>query len=237
MSRLFKSWLCTFIALLPLCNAFAWELPDVPTIGKIDAAPIYIHMDVLENGRTVHKVNMGGARLDGTYVFCGGWTLKSTLMGSFGNGTFGSASAGFGYTLPVSKELIFTPFGGISYTYLRTSFDFFHPEFGLLLEEGSRHTYKSYSPLVGLDVSYTLCESWRILGTIQYGWAHTRTTIGNFVDNNRSKSEGFAYGLTLEKDITKTMSINAGLGYNNTLSKEKHGLRGYGAKVGFVYWF
>lgn len=218
-------------ALLPTFVG-AWELPTVPNCAKIEFGPAYVHMDVLESGRTVHDMDMVAGRFDGTFVFWRGITLKPVLMAAQGNGNLYTASLALGYTLPCSQTFAITPQVGMGYSYLDTKFELM----GFPVK--TKHTYKSYTPFIGIDLVYNLGNGWRIGGTLQYAWANTRTSLPELsLHNIKSHSEGFAYAASIEKDLSDHVSISIGAGYNNTLSKEKHGLRGYGAKVGLAYWF
>lgn len=214
--------------------AGAWEWPQTPNCAKVDIGPAYVHMDVLESGVTVHHMDMAAVRLDATFVFCGGFTFKPMLMAARGEGELYTASAALGYSVPLATWFAMTPQAGIGYSYLNTKFE--RNIFGLSLL--TEHTYKSYSPFAGIDLIFILGSGWRAGGSILYAWANTRTDLTELGQKNiRSESQGFAYAASIEKDITDNLSISLSGGYNNTLSKEKHGLRGYGAKLGLAYWF
>ncbi|MFA6914986.1 MAG: hypothetical protein WC222_01190 [Parachlamydiales bacterium] len=223
-----------FSTLLVTTGLNGWDIPQVPSWNKVDIAPAYVHMDILENGNTVHRLDMTAARLDSSFIFCGGWTIKPMFMIARGDkGHFDTVGAGFGYTLPLSESIVITPLVGLSYSYLSTRYDL-HLPIGSFF---TKRTYRTYSPYVGLDAVYSFGGGWRIGGSLQYAWANSRTSVGNFAHNEKSEAQGFVSALTIEKDITENLSVNIGAGYNNSMTKEKHGLRGYGAKVGIAYWF
>ena len=53
----------------------------------------------------------------------------------------------------------------------------------------------------------------------------------------KSKPKGSNYGVMIEHDLNDRWSINLGGAYNTSLTKEKHGIRGYGGRLGCAYWF
>lgn len=212
----------------------AWEIPQVPSWNKIDVAPAYVHMDILESGETIHSLDMAAGRIDTSFIFGGGWTVKPMAMIARGDhGQLYTVGSGFGYTLPLSECLAITPIGGISYSYFSAHFNHnfgFGPIF-------LKRSYKTWTPYAGLDAVFTLGNGWRIGGSLYYAWASSKTTINPFARNQKSEAQGFISAITLEKDLTDNLSFNVGAGYNNSMTKEKHGLRGYGFKAGFSYWF
>lgn len=232
LRNIFRSVLATVLLSTGLS---AWEIPQVPSWNKLDIAPAYVHMDILENGNTVHRLDMTAARVDASFIFGGGWTIKPMFMIARGDkGQYETIGTGFGYTFPLSESLVITPLGGISYSYLSTRYDLHIPFFGTFF---TKRTYKTWTPYVGFDLVYSLGNGWRIGGTLQYAWANSRTSVGNFAHNAKSEAQGIISGITLEKDITENLSWNIGAGYNNSMTREKHGLRGYGFKAGLAYWF
>ncbi len=70
----------------------------------------------------------------------------------------------------------------------------------------------------------------------QYVWSRTITRIKGFKDT-KSSPKGSNYSVMIESDINEKWSVNLGAAYNTSLTKEKHGLRGYGVRWGFAYWF
>ena len=60
--------------------------------------------------------------------------------------------------------------------------------------------------------------------------------LGTIV-NDKSHSDGPNYSLGIDYSLSKHWSVMLGFGYNITLSKEKHGIRGKGAKLGLSYYF
>lgn len=232
------------LSLLAACTSLlsttfmgAFELPCLPNTGKVDLAPVYIHMDILEHAHTVDKVDMWGGRLDLSYLFWGGWTVKNSNNAVWGDESsrLYTTSLGLGYTVPLAEGFYITPYAGCGYSYFRVNTKL--PAFFNFGDVRFKHTYRTWSPYIAMDVNYTIGCGWRVGATIQYAWANTQTSIGQLVHNQHTKGAGFAYAGYVEKDILENLSINIGVGYNNSLTKEKHGLRAYGAKAGLAYWF
>ena len=96
--------------------------------------------------------------------------------------------------------------------------------------------FRSCSPYLALELSYTFRPFCRLVLNYQYAWSRTHTTISRIV-NEKSHSEGFSYSGMLEHDLNNNWSVSVGGAYNVSLTKEKHGLRAYGCKVGVAYWF
>jgi len=207
--------------------------------GKVDFGPVYVHVDVLESGHTIKKLDMAGAKLNGTimlkegYGFC----VKPDILYASGHGELIAGAVGFGHVTPINDDCCITPSIGLTLTNLRTSANFPtglqapYPESVHL-----RERFRSSAPYIALDVNYNICKGFRICGNVQYAWSRTHTKIegqGTF----KGDSKGASYALMLEKDINQEWSIHLGAAYNLSLSHEKHGLRGYGIKLGLARWF
>lgn len=202
--------------------------------GKIDVGPAFVHIDILESGHTVKRMDMWAFRGDFSYTLYEGLYIKPTVLyghGSAAKGGIFSGGAALGYYVPCNKKLAIAPMVGVSYTHLWTKIDF--PPFML---ENLQERFKSVSPFIGIDLYWTICPGLRLSGSFQYSWSRTHTTIQKLI-KDKSRSKGPIYGLMLEYDLSEKWSINIGGAYNISLSKEKHGLRGTGAKLGLAYWF
>ena len=223
-----------YLATLLVLTAIFQNRINAETCGKIEAGPVYLHVDVLESGHTVKKVNMPGVKVDGSYLIWKGVCVKPTILYA-GKGATQVMSCGFGvghYT-PLTKQISVTPSIGLTYTLFKTTFHIpIQPEYVLHLKEN----FHSYSPYIGLDISYCFCQGWRVVGMYQYAWSYSRTVIRG-QKTTISHPMGSNYGLLVEYDLNNKWSINLGAAYNISLTKEKHGLRGYGVKLGFAYWF
>jgi hypothetical protein len=219
--------------------------------GKVDAGAIYAHIDVLNFGHTDHVCDMGGIKADSAILLVDGYgfALKPNIILAGNNDSYLFVeSIGLGHCTPITcitKDLVVTPSVGVQFTQFKTEFE--HTRNGIF---DVHESFSSISPYVALEVCYTFCTNWRICGMVQYAWSRTHTTIKgtlnnpfiapipiDFKDRSKSNTEGPSYSAMLEYDVTKKWSVNIGATYNISLSHEKHGLRGYGVKLGTAYWF
>ncbi len=242
-----------FIALVIPFLASVYSL-NAEVCGKVDAGPTYIHLDMLQSGKTVKRVDMAGVKVDSSIVFWKGLCVKPTFIYGNGHGEITSAGGSFGHYTPFCENWSATPAIGCVYTEIETTIPIALQ--GLLpfpIPPMPRAHVKqklySVSPYLSLDVSYCFYKGWRIIAVYQYSWSRTLTTlslkkplfplIGGNAENVRdwSHSQGSNYGLMLEGDINDHWSINIGAAYNLGLSKEKHGIRAYGGRIAVAYWF
>lgn len=204
---------------------------DALCYGKIDVGPAYVHVDILENQKTVKNMDMVAFKGDATILIYKGICLKPTVLYGSANGSVFSSGAGIGHCFPLfNQRLTLTPSIGCNFTHLRTTFSLH--QLGL---KNLKETFRSTSPYASLEATISLGDSWRICGLYQYAWSRTHTTIKNLT-RDKSHSRGPNYGLLIEYDFAKNWSVNVGGAYNLTLTKEKHGLRGAGVKLGLVRW-
>lgn len=225
--------------------------------GKLDVGGAYVHLDILNKGVTHHRVDLPAIKADVNYNVWKGILIKpSVIYGSQGNSTFATGGVGLGFCGRIDDCLTITPCAGINWTYIRTQFKekvatplgVPHPKF--------HERFRSRSPYLSLEVSYKFLPQWRIVGCFQYSWSRTHTHLrGIFPQefrvgamalgqpdpgsamNYKSNTKGPSYSGMLEYDINDHWSVNVGAAYNVSLSKEKHGIRGYGYKLGLAYWF
>lgn len=214
-----------------VCTALHGEIR-----GKFDLGATLMDVDVLESGKTVETLHMKGVKGDATVLVYQGLGLKAGFLWGRGDGRLWAGTVGVGYYLPLTKKFKIFPNVGITWSYLR---------FGLDLEElqlfDLKERFRSDSPFIGMDFSYAITDKWTVVAVYQYAWSHTQTKIrsdilGTIV-NDKSHSDGPNYSLGVDYSLNKHWSIVFGAGYNITLSKEKHGLRGKGIKLGVVYYF
>lgn len=209
--------------------------------AKVDAGAVYVHIDVLESGHTIKKLDMAGFKLNGTVMLKEGtgFCVKPDILYASGHGELISGAFGFGHVTPINDQFCITPSAGITVTNLRTSVN--APIF-----EGSplihfRQRFRSHAPYIALDFNYNMCKGFRICANIQYSWSRTHTRVHNstldIVQKFKGNSKGPSYALMVEKDINDHWSMHLGAAYNSSLSHEKHGLRGYGIKLGAARWF
>lgn len=222
------------ICLMTLLLFGVWNHSVEATCGKVDVGPAYVHIDVLESGKTVKTLNMAAVRADASYLIKegSGLCIKPYVLYASGGGELFNGGLGLGYCWPVNDRLIVTPLIGCAYTYMHTHI---HVEM-----QGHKFRFKekfrSYSPYVGAEATWKIADGWRVCFMIQYAWSRTRTVINKLI-KAKSHSKGPSYSAMLEYDINDQWSVNIGGAYNITLSHERHGLRGAGVKLGIARWF
>lgn len=199
--------------------------------GKVDVGPTFLSVDLLKSGKTEETLRMYGVKADATVLVYQGLAIKPSILLGWGHGSLTSASIAAGYYLPISQQFKILPNVGMNWSYLSTHID---------IKEASlfhlRERFRSASPFIGIDLSYSITPKWTIIGAYQYAWCKTDTKIGKF-PNDRSHSCGPNYSLGIDYSYNDQFSINLGFGYNISLSKEKHGIRGKGLKLGGAYYF
>lgn len=198
--------------------------------GRIDIGPAYVNVDMLESGKTVRTLDLFALKGDATLMIYEGLCLKPSFLFADGKANLNSASIGIGYCIPLTECLTITPSVGVTETRFKSRIDL--PHFGMF---HLREKFTSRGQYVCLDASWTFLEGWRLYAVTQYSWSHVHTKVGPF--SHKNKTEGPSYALALEHDINESFSISLSAGYNASLSKEKHGLRGKGIKLGLVYWY
>lgn len=198
--------------------------------GKLDIGPAFVHVDILESEKTVKSIDMPAIRGEGHWLIYQGLALKPTLIYASNQSELFGGQLGLGYCIPWNKFL-FTPSAGWGYTNFNTRTDV--PPYGLT---NQKERFRSNSPYIAFDVSYTFIENWRIAFTAQYMWSRTKTKIAQ-VGTFHSRPEGPNYAAQLEYDVTHEWSVNVGAAYNISLDRERFGIRGYGIKIGIARWF
>ncbi|WP_068467660.1 outer membrane beta-barrel protein [Candidatus Protochlamydia phocaeensis] len=200
--------------------------------GKIDLGPTFLDVDILESGKTVETLYMKALKGDANIlVGLAGLCVKPGFIVGTGHGDIASFSIGIGHYTPITKKFSLLPSIGVTFSYLRTRVSF--EELGLF---HLKERFRSISPFLGLEFSYALSEKWTLVGLFQYAWSRTHTKISPII-SDKSHSNGPNYSLGLDYSLNKNWSLTFGVGYNITLSKEKHGIRGKGAKLGLAYYF
>lgn len=220
-----KKNLFTFFSAIVILSSYL----HAEICGKVDVGPTYIHLDLLQSGKTFKRIDMGGVKADATILVWKGVCLKPTLLYGNGHGEIFSGGVALGHYTPIGEKCSLTPSFGCIYTQLDTHikpFPGFHPYY----------RFYSVSPYLSIDASWCFAKGWRVVGVYQYSWSGTLTKIQS-LPNDRSHSEGSNYGLMLEADINDSWSINIGAAYNLGLTKEKHGLRAYGGRIAIAYWW
>lgn len=212
--------------------------------GKIDIGPAWVEIDVLKSGKTEKTLNMPGVKGDATILLYQGFCIKPGFLWARRGGEVASGTIAAGYYFPITEKLKILPNVGATWSYLRTHVDVevSAPEEVKLLGVNTltfddvRERFRSCSPFLGLEFCYSINEKWTLIGIYQYAWSRTHTKLGE-LGSFKSHSCGPNYALGVDYSLDPHWSITFGVGYNITLSKEKHGLRGKGAKLGLAYYF
>lgn len=240
---------------IPCCEtACCTAEPACLPRGKADIGAAYVHIDILFSGHTVHKMDVAAIKGDLNYRVWSGFVVKPTFL--FGGGRndneVATGGVGLGFAVPVCNTITLTPLVGCNWGYLRTTFKYPHPITEALgIAPRVRERFRSQSPYVGFEASWTFRPTWRFVFCYQYAWSRTHTQLRLAgVDpadlpvglkkedtNSRSHAKGSNISGMIEHDLNDNWSVNLGAAYNNSLSKEKHGLRGWGVKLGVAYWF
>lgn len=229
---LFKSKV--FFAAATLLNLIPVHKAQGECMGKIDIAPAYIHVDVIESRNTIKELDMAGARLDLSFVIGKGWTIRpNAIYGKEKDGELISASIGFGRCIPCGERWVLTPLVGVGYTTLGTSI---HIDLGEMGEHKFKERFEGYAPYLGLEVYYRIASNMRIVVNGQYAWSHSKTRVKHLF-TSKSDAQGPSYGALFEYDLNSCWSVNIGGAYNESYSKEKDGIRARGLKLGLAHWF
>lgn len=211
----------------------AFEVGGVKIWGKVEAGPAYIHLDVIENKKTVDKMDLPAVRTDAIVIIGEGWNVRPTFMWGKNDGEFLAAGIAFGRCIPCGKKWIFTPLVGVTYTQVLTDIDLEFPDVGAL---NFKEKFESIAPWLGLEATFIITPSWRLTGVAQYAWSRSRTVIEDLF-NSKSDSSGPNFGVQLEHDLSQKWSVNLGAGWNLSLSRDNSGIRGKGVKLGIARWF
>lgn len=220
-----------------LCFALACSIFTNPlkaeVRGKVDVGAALLYIDILHSGKTEKTLQMNGVKADATVLVYKGLAIKPTFLYGEGgsHGWVCSGGVGVGFYYPVTDKFKVLPYAGMIWSDFQAK---------VVMEPfGPIHVkerFRSKSPYVGLDASYAITSKWTAILSYQYSWSRTVTTIKPFV-KDKSHSDGPNYAAAIEYAVSDTWAVNFGVGYNISLSKEKHGLRGKGMKLGVAYYF
>jgi Outer membrane protein beta-barrel domain len=199
--------------------------------GKVDLGPILMDIDILESGKTIETLHMKGVKGDATLFVYEGLCIKPSFIWGGGHGQLAAGTVAIGYYLPIMEKLRILPHVGATYSHLHTRVDL--EQLGLF---DLKERFHSTSPFIGMEICYSLTDKWTLMGVYQYAWSRTHTKIDSIV-SSKSHSWGPNYSLGIDYSLNKHWSVVFGVGYNITLSHEKHGIRGKGAKLGIAYYF
>lgn len=199
--------------------------------GKLDIAPTFVHLDVLNFGKTVKTMDLPAVKVDANAIIYKGLCIRPGFLYGNNRGCLLTTGAGLGYVIPL-KRWCFTPSIGANYTYVRTKIPIELMGFKFKVQE----KFRSWSPYLSIEVFYKISKEWRTGLLFQYAWSRSHTTIKKY-GSDKSNAKGPSYAFILERDFNEQWSLNLGFAYNTSLTREKHGIRGYGMKLGLAYWF
>jgi opacity protein-like surface antigen len=205
--------------------------------GKVDLGATLINVDVLKSGKTEDTLHMRGVKGDATLMLYEGLCVKPGFLFGWGQGRLATGTIAVGYYLPLTDKFKILPNVGITYSYLHARVDM---EVGPFTFHDASERFRSSSPFIAMEFCYSITPKWMIMATYQYAWSHTHTKLThehNKLVSEKSHSCGPNYTLGVEYYLDDHWAFNFGVGYNISLSKEKHGLRGKGAKLGVAYYF
>lgn len=216
--------------------------------GRVDAGPVYVHLDVLEHGKTIDKLDMEGFRADGNFQIYSGLVFKPAFAIAGGRGEYYSGTLALGFYLPMKDltpfldGLSFMPQAGWTGSRLKTHINLPIPQFGIVIP-GVLEIFRSSTEFVGLEATYQLLSNVSISGSVIYGWSNTTTTLQKeFPDTSQnlrvkapSSSKGWSYSAMVDYQFTTHWSVNVAGVYNLMLSKENHGIRASGVRLGLGY--
>lgn len=210
--------------------------------GKIDTGPTYVNIDVLESGKTIRNLDLFAWKADAFYRVWSGLSVKGGVLIGGGDARFYTVYGGVGFCVPVHERVTLFPNAGYTFGRFTSTLDYEMEQQGFVLEiRDLKEKIHSSGPYLGLDISVKITDKWRAVFIYQYAWSRVRTQFTKDEPEIRIKSkdrtEGSNFAILLERDIAEHWSLSLGAGYNLSLSKDKHGLRGKGVKAGIVYWF
>lgn len=202
--------------------------------GKVDVGATLIDLDILKSGHTERTLHMKGFKGDATVQAYKGFVVKPGFIWAKGQGELASGTIAVGHCFPLFKNFTLLPSAGVVCSYVSTRIDL-----EILGLKNLKERFRSTSPFVAVEFSYTFLEKWSLIGCYQYAWSRTHTSIKSpdVSISDTSKCCGPNYSLGIEYSIDKNWAVNLGAGYNISLSKEKHGIRGKGLKLGVAYYF
>lgn len=220
---------------------------DLSAHGRVDAGPIYVHLDVLEHGKSIDKLDMEGFRADGYFQIYSGLIFKPAFAIAGGRGEYYSGTTAIGFYIPMCEltpfldGLSFLPQVGWTGSRLKTHVNLPVPQAAIVIP-GVLEIFRSTTVFVGLEGTYQLLSNVSISGSLLYGWSKTDTTLQKEVTplgpldvKAPSNTKGFSYSAMVDYQFTDHWSVNLAGVYNLMLSKENHGIRASGVRLGLGY--
>ncbi len=208
------------------------------TCGKVDIGPAYVHIDMLRDKDTVEKMDIPAVRGDLCYAVWKGLLVKPTITYGYNDQELFMTGVGLGQIIPINDSIKLTPVAGFTYSFLTTD-----ASLPLLAPGVDERSFRSYGGYIGIEGTYSVCKTVRIYASYQYAWTRNvnkysfAPIFGSGALYSREHSSGSAISVMVEQDLTKCWSVNIAGAYNNSMSKERNGMRAYGCKLGIVRWF
>lgn len=234
----FKFFLLILGASVNLNALYSEEVCD-DCRGRVDAGAVFVSIDMLESGHTVRTLELWGGKADATILIWKGLCLKPSFLVATGKANLNTAALGLGFCIPMMNCLVLTPSIGVNETHYNSNLDF--PDF---YQFNVREKFQSQGVYGSIELSYKFWEKWRLIGQYQYAFSRVHTKLSLQVPfaekpyiSSHDNCSGPSFGVQLERDMTDSLTITIGAGYNSSLSREKHGLRGKGLKLALGYWF
>lgn len=199
--------------------------------GRIDVGPAFASIDMLESGHTKRTLDLPAVKIDANLMLYKGISLKPSFLIAWGKANLNGSGIGLGFCIPVTDKISISPSFGVNESRFKSRINF--PDFMLF---HLRERFVSRGIYLAVDGAWTFCEKWRVYAFVQYTWSRVHTRVRPLY-NVKSNCKGPNYALSLERDLNQNFSVSLSAAYNISLSKEKHGLRGKGVKLGLVYWY
>lgn len=216
---------------------------------KVDLGAAYVHLDNLTSGRTTHSADLAAIRADVNFKLFQGLIVKPTALYGASNpfhvksdDSLFAAAITIGHCVPITEKFMVQPNIGYTYTRMKTVFNGSTTEIVPpcgpieIRFHGIKQSFSSNGPSAGLEGYYFFTKCFRACVSFQYIWSKTDAELHG-VYSDKSHTKGPSYSAMLEYDINDCWSVNVAGAYNISLTKEKHGLRAAGAKLGIARWF
>jgi len=205
--------------------------------GKIDVGPIYLRMDIENNGVRTEVLKSVGFRANASIQAWEGLILKPSFMTAGGEANLIAGGFGVGWYVPVADWLSVTP--TIAYSISDMDFDVNLPQYGV---EVSNQNFYSYGFSSGVDIGITPCKTVFISLGVMYAWPTTETTIDALIIDGQSfksttSSKGPIYAAQVDYYFDETWSVNVAYGYQLSMAKEKNSMTAAGWRIGGGYFF
>jgi hypothetical protein len=243
--KFFLSLITTLAALLMGTS----QSVEAQCSAKVDLGAAYVHLDNLTSGVTTHSADLAAIRADVNFKLFEGLIVKPTALYGASNpfhvqsdDSLFAAAITVGHCFPITEKILVQPNVGYTYTKMKTVFSGvvtnFIPPCGPteIHFHGLKQSFTSNGPSLGLEGYYFFTKRFRLCLAVQYIWSKTDAEVHG-IYNDKSHTKGPSYSGMLEWDINDCWSVNVAGAYNISLTKEKHGLRAAGAKVGIARWF